>query len=414
MTREMNLSDLVDLPKLQTIQDTFARAVGFASIVEDAQGALLTEPSVYNGVCRLIRSSEQGAADCKQFHKKLADKAVESTKPYHETCPRTGFEEGCVPIFLKGECVGSWYVGCCKTSDESRHHLEHYGRTLGLDLDVLSASFDGTPLNSLERFVQALDLAGLIGGRLAETSFDRMKLHREVAACMDRLETSSKEVNEFAYIVSHDLKAPVRAVSQLARWLKEDHADDLNESGQEMISLLLGRLDRLANLMEAILQYSRIGRIKDKDADVDLDSLVREVIDNMPPHDGVTIAVDSPLPTIRGEYKRMSQAFEHLLDNAVKFMDKSNGEVRIKCADKGSQWIIAVADNGPGIAEAYHEKVFQIFQSLAPRDEIEGTGIGLTLVKKIVEVSGGKIWLESEEGKGSTFFVALPKTGGNR
>jgi signal transduction histidine kinase len=127
------------------------------------------------------------------------------------------------------------------------------------------------------------------------------------------------------------------------------------------------------------------------------------------PPEHVHIAVKDGLPTVLGERTRLGQVFQNLLSNAVKFMDKPEGQVSIGCVDEGTHWRFSVADNGPGIEEKHYPKVFQMFQTLAPRDQVESTGIGLALVKKIVETWSGRIWLESTVGEGSTFYFTLPK-----
>ena len=125
-----------------------------------------------------------------------------------------------------------------------------------------------------------------------------------------------------------------------------------------------------------------------------------------PPH--IHIAVESDLPTLRCEPTRTAQVFQNLLSNAVKYMDKPQGEIRVACKADGDFWQFSIADNGPGIEPAYFEKIFQLFQTLAARDDVEGTGVGLSIIKKIVEMNGGRIWLESEVGTGTTFFFTLP------
>jgi light-regulated signal transduction histidine kinase (bacteriophytochrome) len=218
------------------------------------------------------------------------------------------------------------------------------------------------------------------------------------------------ELKDFAYVVSHDLKAPLRAVSKLAEWIATDYADAIDEEGKKLIDLLLGRVKRMHNLIEGILQYSRIGRMGLKATRVDLNTLVQEVIDLVAPPENINkILIEGRLPVVRGKLTRLKQIFQNLMDNAVKYMDKPGGEIRISCVDEGNHWKFSVMDNGPGIDEKYFNKIFKIFQTLAPRDQLESTGIGLTLVKKIVETSGGKIWVKSEIGKGSTFFFTLPK-----
>ncbi len=236
------------------------------------------------------------------------------------------------------------------------------------------------------------------------------ELEERVAQRTSELETSNRELKEFAYVVSHDLKAPLRAVSQLAGWLSSDFGEALGEEGRAMIDMLLGRLDRMHNLIEGILQYSRIGRAKEEKVDVDLNTVVRDVVDSLAPPEHVSIEVLTTLPTIKFERTRSEQLFQNLISNAIKFMDKPHGFVKINCADGGSHWTLSVSDNGPGIEPKYHDKIFQIFQTLSPRDEFESTGIGLTLVKKIVEVTGGRIWVESQPGEGTTFLFTLPKT----
>ena len=176
-----------------------------------------------------------------------------------------------------------------------------------------------------------------------------------------------------------------------------------------MIDLLINRVKRMDNLIEGILEYSRIGRIVGEDKEIDLDSLVREVIDSLAPPEHIRILIERKLPVIVGDKIWITQMFQNLVENAIKFMDKPEGKITINCADEGSCWKFSVADNGPGIDKKYYKKIFQIFQTLEPRDVRENTGIGLALVKKIVELHGGNIWIESTPGQGSTFYFTLPK-----
>ncbi|MCJ7812417.1 ATP-binding protein, partial [bacterium] len=141
----------------------------------------------------------------------------------------------------------------------------------------------------------------------------------------------------------------------------------------------------------------------------DLNKMVKEVVETIAPPSNIHIAVENKLPNIRSEKTRIKQIFLNLLNNAVKYNDKPKGEIRIFYDTNNGYWKFGIADNGPGIHEKYYEKIFQIFQTLAPRDKIESTGVGLALVKKIVEMYGGKIWVESKVGYGSTFFFTLPK-----
>jgi signal transduction histidine kinase len=158
------------------------------------------------------------------------------------------------------------------------------------------------------------------------------------------------------------------------------------------------------------LEYSRVGRVKEDLVGVNVGQVVHEVIDLIAPPTNVTISIENPLPTVVAEPTRIQQIFQNLLSNAIKYMDKPRGEIRIGCSAEGGQWKFSVSDNGPGIEPRHFDKIFQLFQTLAPRDRIESTGVGLALVKKIVERYGGDIWLESTPGVGSTFYFTLPQT----
>lgn len=141
---------------------------------------------------------------------------------------------------------------------------------------------------------------------------------------------------------------------------------------------------------------------------VELDILVPEIVDMIAPPEHIEVKVQRPLPVVLGETTRVQQVFQNLLSNAIKFIDKPKGLIEVGCERENGHWKFSVADNGPGIEERHYDKIFQIFQTLSSRDEYESTGIGLTIVKKIVETDGGKIWLESKVGKGTTFYFTLP------
>lgn len=222
------------------------------------------------------------------------------------------------------------------------------------------------------------------------------------------LSNVNQELSDFAYIVSHDLKAPLRAIGSLADWIAADYADKLDEQGKEQLSLLIGRVKRMHNLIDAVLQYSRVGRVKEQKVEINLNELVQDVIEVLAPPRNVTITIENELPTILFEKIRMEQVFQNLISNSIKYMDKPNGEIKIASVEENDYWKITVEDNGPGIEEKYFEKVFQIFQALDPRDEYESTGVGLSVVKKIIESNGGRIWIESKVGSGSKFIFTVP------
>jgi two-component system sensor kinase FixL len=232
---------------------------------------------------------------------------------------------------------------------------------------------------------------------------------RELEHLNDELVVINKELNDFAYIVSHDLKAPLRGIGSLATWLASDYADVLDDTGKEQLQLLLDRAKKMESLIESVLKYSRVGRIREDREVVDTNELVDSSVEMIAPPENIQVSIEGKLPWVDGERTRLEQVFQNLIGNAVKFIDKPVGFVTISCADEGAMWRFAVKDNGPGIDSRYYDQIFQIFQTLSPPDDKGSTGIGLTLVKKIVEMHGGTIWVESNLGEGSTFFFTLPK-----
>ncbi|WP_116141617.1 sensor histidine kinase [Trinickia diaoshuihuensis] len=226
---------------------------------------------------------------------------------------------------------------------------------------------------------------------------------------MQEISAANEELTNFAYVVSHDLKAPLRGIASLADWLSQDYADKFDEEGKEHMRLLIRRVHRMSALIDGILEYSRAGRIKETATLVDLNALLREAIDLLAPPPHIEIEVAGPLPTLFADKTRIQQVFQNLLSNAIKYMDKPAGRIRIECTRHDDTLRFSIADNGPGIERRHFERIFQLFQTLTPRDQFESTGVGLALVKKIVEMYGGQVWLESEVGTGSTFFFTLPR-----
>jgi len=238
---------------------------------------------------------------------------------------------------------------------------------------------------------------------------ERHRAQRRQAELLARLARTNDELTHFAYVVSHDLKAPLRGITLITEWLCADYGDKLGDDAKEQLALLQSRVARMHNLIDGVLQYSRVGRIREEITQVDLNELIAGIIDGIAPPAHVHIIVEGRLPTVEGERTRLTQAFQNLLVNAVEFMDKPLGEIRVGCVEEAGLWRFHVADNGPGIEEKYFDRIFRLFQTLAPRDEFESIGVGLALVKKIVETYGGRIWVESVVGRGSTFLFTLPK-----
>lgn len=238
---------------------------------------------------------------------------------------------------------------------------------------------------------------------------DLLKANLMLTRTMAALEQRNQELDQFAYVTSHDLKAPLRAIANLATWIEEDLGDRLPPENKEQLDLLTNRVHRMEGLINGLLRYSRIGRTRQSHEAVSVDELLTDIIDSISPPESFTVEVLPPMPDLQARRVLLMQVFSNLISNAIKHHHQSGGHVQISAADRGDFYQFTVADDGPGIAPAYHHKIFTIFQTLKPRDDLESTGIGLSLVKKIVTAEGGEITLESAVGEGSTFRFTWPK-----
>ena len=248
-----------------------------------------------------------------------------------------------------------------------------------------------------------------INEQLKQEIVERQQAEQRQAELIKEVDKINNELKDFASIVSHDLKAPLRGIKSLASWILDDYSDKLDERANEQMNLLLGRVERMYNLIDGVLQYSRAGRMDEKPVQVNLDDFIPEMIDMLVPPENITITVDSTMPVIECAETHIMQLFQNLLSNAIKYMDKPQGRISVGCVEEDGFWKFSITDNGPGIEEKHFEKIFKMFQALSVSKEFEGTGVGLTVAKKIVELYGGNIWVESTIGEGSTFYFTLPK-----
>jgi PAS domain S-box-containing protein len=225
------------------------------------------------------------------------------------------------------------------------------------------------------------------------------------------LEQSNRELDQFAYVASHDLKAPLRGIANLTQWIQEDLGDRVTGESAEHMRLLQGRVHRMEALIDGILAYSRAGRVRAAIERVDTGALVGEVVELLAPGEGVTVEVEPEMPVLDSERVPLQQVFMNLIANAVKYTRAGRPDVNVRVGWRPVRDAVefTVADNGPGIAPEYHERIWGIFQTLQARDKVEGTGIGLSVVRKIVESRGGEVGVRSASGEGAVFRFTWPR-----
>ena len=214
------------------------------------------------------------------------------------------------------------------------------------------------------------------------------------------LSRSNRDLEQFAYVASHDLKAPLRSIEVLVGWLCEDLVEYAEGDVQENLGLLKARTARLNRLLEDLLAYSRVGRRVGEARPVDARELVEDIWSLMSPPDGMQLVVDGHLPTLTTFRAPLEQVLRNLIGNAVKHHPGPAGRVTVTAEAQDDHYVFAVADNGAGISEEYRERIYQMFQTLQPRDEVEGSGMGLAIVSRVVEWQGGRIWHEPASAGG--------------
>jgi len=236
---------------------------------------------------------------------------------------------------------------------------------------------------------------------------------QQLAEANEALGRTNKELDDFTYIVSHDLKEPLRGVKAFSKLLTEDYSGKIDDEGKEYLKTISDSSARMTRLIEDLLNLSRIGRIKNMEPDIDLNEVLSDVQKNLVyalEERNVKLTIQPSFPKVTCDRIRISEVFSNLVSNAIKYTKKDiRPAVEIGWSDKNDFYEFYVKDNGIGIEKQYYDKVFQIFQRLHAKGEYEGTGAGLTIVKKIVENHGGKIWVESVPDAGSTFYFTLPK-----
>ena len=266
----------------------------------------------------------------------------------------------------------------------------------GEPVRMLGAHQDVTALKNAEATAQ---------GYARELTQKAEELERIVHQRTAELEDSNEKLSRFAYVVSHDLKAPLRGIKACVSWLEEELGDDLSDEARQNIEFLRSRTDRLAALIDGVLRYSRVGRTKRQLEVVDTEALVREVISLLAPPPGVQVSFRGAFPPVRYDRIELTQVFQNLLSNAIRFLGRPDGCIEVESLEAPEGYRFAVTDNGPGIAPENHGQIFELFTTLQARDDYESTGVGLSLCKAIVERNEGQIGIISAKGEGSTFWV---------
>lgn len=277
-------------------------------------------------------------------------------------------------------------------------------------------------IDKLNNVIESLKIHEMPGHKNAGTSnMDGLKLaefidkqtneiiemNKQREKLLKELESQNQELSDYAYLVSHDLKSPLRSIDTLTAWINQEAEEKNTENTSEKLKLIRDNVEKMDNLIGGILNYSTINKNEHQTGDIDVNIVLKEVLSSISLPENISVNLPSDFPIVKADKPRLKELFLNLIDNAIKFNDKENGVVEIGFEDESNSWKFYVKDNGKGIERAYFDKIFKPFQKLSSSSN--SIGMGLSLAKKIVLAYKGKLWLESELGRGSVFYFTIPK-----
>ncbi|MDD3723242.1 MAG: ATP-binding protein [Lutibacter sp.] len=230
---------------------------------------------------------------------------------------------------------------------------------------------------------------------------------RQKEHLLQKLKHQNEQLNDYAHLVSHDLKSSIRSLSALLSWIKEDCGEKIGEESVNNLNLMEEKIEKMDKFLEDIINYSEIGVKSLKTITVDIDELVNEIIQSIDIPNNINVVIKNKLPILNVDARRLRQVFQNLISNALNFNNKEVGFVEISVEETEYFFTFSIEDNGQGIPKKYHEKIFNTFTTLGYQEK--STGMGLSIVKRVLDLYGGNIWLESEVTRGTIFYFTIPK-----
>ncbi|MEJ2427832.1 MAG: ATP-binding protein [Deltaproteobacteria bacterium] len=287
----------------------------------------------------------------------------------------------------------------------------HAGRSSKVELDQRFVRRDGTKVwGHISVSLMQIRPARPMLWICMVLNIDRQKqADEELHRLMEQLQRSNRELEQFAYVASHDLQEPLRMVASYTRWLARRYQDRLDQDANDFIHFAVDGATRMQKLINDLLAYSRVTRHGKPFEPTNAHAALEEAIANLATAIQATgtIITSGDLPLVMADHSQLVRVFQNLIGNAVKFTDRGPSKIHVSAERRGDECVFAVKDNGIGIEPQYHERIFVLFQHLNPRDQYEGTGLGLSICKRIIERHGGTIWVESNTDVGTTFSFTL-------
>lgn len=416
---EIKFEDLFNIDEIQQIQDAFAEATGVASLITDTKGNPITKPTKFVYLCNeIIRKTEKGLRNC--MHSDSCIGKLNPDGPIYQPCLSGGLWDGGSSITAGETHIANWLVGQVLDENHDKNKMLQYAYEIGADPIAFKNALEEVPIMSTEKFKKISDAVFVIAKQLSKMALQNMYQARFITELrqkeeiinkqVEELEAKNAELERFAYTVSHDLKSPLITIKGFLGMIQKDVDNERFDRVKGDLNRIANATDKMQHLLEDLLELSRIGRVINPSLHFSLTDVAKEAVellDALVKEYKVKINISDNMPIIFADKIRIREVFQNLIENAVKFREKDRQlEINIGCKKSNEKCVYYIKDNGIGVEKEYLSKIFGLFDKLDPNSE--GTGIGLAIVKRIIELHGGKIWAESEgSGLGMSFYFTL-------
>ena len=412
--------NLFNIKEIQIIQDQFAEATGVASIITTPDGVPITNPSNFCRLCRdIIRPTKIGCKNCQESDKILGQ--PNSFGPIVQPCMSGGLWDAGASIMVGGKHIATWLIGQVRNKTQREEKVLLYADVIGADKEDFLKAYREVTIMSEKQFNKVAQTLYTLAKQLSTIAYQNVQQARFIEDRMSAIETletkttelvnSNRYLEQFAYAASHDLQEPLRVISSSLKIIENEQKSVMTEKSLKFFAFAAEGAMRMKQLINALLEASRIRSEKVFFKTIDLNKTMNEVLFELKDvisNSKANISYNS-LPRVTGNEELLITLFKNIISNGIKYNKNSKPIIKISWKEWDDKIELCIGDNGIGIEEKNYDRIFVMFKRLHPRTQYPGTGMGLAVCKNIIEIHGGKIWTESEKEEGSKIYFTLKK-----